>query len=370
MKGFITSRKEKLDEFLRKNVVYVTPIMLFGGFFIHTLTFDRIDQVFENVVIIFYLFVVGIAIAILVGSDSRLGKFLKVKEREFIITAIALFAFGSLFSAFLIFYSKSGTIISSWPFITLLLILMLGPELRKRYFYQKTILQISIFYTAIFCYLIFLLPVILKKMGPDIYLLSGVISLLLIYLYILLLNHINREGIRTKKKGLVIRILSIFAIFNVLYFTNIIPPIPLSLGFRAVYHDFSRVQGSQYQGYYEEASKWEFWKVRSNVFHRVNNEPIFVYSQIYAPINLETVVYHQWEYFDPDKTRWVETDRIKIQISGGRQEGYRGYSKKTNFWPGSWRVKIVTERGQTLGQIVFKVDDSKVFSPFKEDIFK
>jgi hypothetical protein len=182
-------------------------------FFIHTITFDRIDRVFENVILVFYLLVVGVSIALLVARDRAIGRYLKVVEREFIITAIMLFSFGSLFSAFLIFYSKSGSFISSWPFILILLILMLGPELRKHYFYQKMVLQLSILYTAIFCYLIFLIPVILKKMGSGVYIFSGITSLLIIYLYIYILAKIDPEEMRSRRKKIFIRIFSIFAYF-------------------------------------------------------------------------------------------------------------------------------------------------------------
>lgn len=370
VKNFIATRREKLEKFIKKNIVYVTPTMLFGGFIIHILTFRSIDEVFENLVLIFYLLVVGVCIALLVGRDRPIGRYLKVVEREFTVTAIMLFSFGSLFSAFLIFYSQSGSFISSWPFILILLILTLGPELRKRYFYKKMLLQFSIFYVAIFCYLIFLIPIILKKMGPEIYLLSGLVSLLIIGLYIFLLRKIDPREIYFRRKKILIRVFSIFAIFNILYFANVIPPIPLALKFRAVYHDFSRIQGIQYHGFYEKAPVWQFWNIRKKIFHRVGNETVYVYSQIYAPVNLNTNMYHRWEYFDPSKTRWVETDSIKIPITGGRAGGYRGFSQKTNVWPGSWRVKIETSRGQTLGRLTFKIKESESKPELSEDIFK
>src|SRR5690606_6138164 len=140
---------------------------------------------------VFYFLVVGACIALLVGRDRAIGRYLKADEREFTITAIMLFSFGSLFSAFLIFYAQSGSLFSSWPFILILLILTLGPELRKRFFYKKMLLQFSIFYAAIFCYLIFLIPIILKKMGPDIYLFSGLVSIIIIFLYVYFLAKID-----------------------------------------------------------------------------------------------------------------------------------------------------------------------------------
>jgi hypothetical protein len=368
--GIIASNKKKLDQFLKRNAAYVTPVMLLGGFFVHTITFDRVDRIFEHAVLVFYLLVVALCLVLLVSKDTRLGRRYSLATRESLVTAVMLFSFGSLFSGFLIFYAKSGSLISSWPFILLLLILMLGPEFKKQFYMEKLVLQISIFYIAIFSYLIFSIPVLVHRMGPLIYVVSGLVSLLGIFLFVRLLRLINPVIISAERKKIITRIGIIFLAFNVLYFTNVIPPIPLSLTFRAVYHDFSRIQGLQYTGAYEPTPAFEFWRMRSGVFHRFQNEPVYVYSQIYAPVNLSVDMYHQWEYFDPTKTRWVEEGKIKIPITGGRADGYRGYSEKENVWPGAWRVKIVTARGQTVGEIRFKIKNTESRPETIVEVFK
>ncbi len=368
--GIIASKKRKLDQFLKRNALYVTPVMLLGGFFVHTITFDRVDRIFEHAVLVFYLLVVAGCLMVLVSKDTRWGQRFSLGTRESLVTAVMLFSFGSLFSGFLIFYAKSGSLISSWPFILVLLILMLGPEFKKQFYTQKLVLQISIFYIAIFSYLIFSVPVVVRHMGPLIYVISGLVSLVVIILFIRLLRSIHRPVIVAHRKKLLIRIGAIFLAFNVLYFTNIIPPIPLSLTFRAVYHDFSRIQGLQYTGAYEPTPKFEFWRMRDSVFHRFNNEPVYVYSQIYAPVNLSVDIYHQWEYFDPQKTRWIDEGRIKIPITGGRADGYRGYSEKLNVWPGAWRVKIITARGQTVGEIRFTIKNATSRPETITEVFK
>jgi hypothetical protein len=47
---------------------------------------------------------------------------------------------------------------------------------------------------------------------------------------------------------------------------------------------------------------------------------------------------------------------ISFHITGGRQEGYRGYSFKTNVPAGKWRVFVETPRGQVLGRYEFNVE--------------
>lgn len=368
MKKFLAAKKKEVENFLEKYWMYTTPIILLVGFIIHTITFDRVDRLFEHAVLLVHMIIVGVTTALIFSKDTTFGRRHKIYERDSILSALMLFSFGSLFSGFLIFYAKSGSLISSWPFILVMLILMLGPELRKGY-YKKPVLQISIYYIAIFSYLIFSIPVIIRRIGPEVYILSGLISLLLISFYLWILARMDKRNLLKYRNKLIIRISSIFIIFNILYFTNVIPPIPLSLTFRAVYHDFSRVQGLQYSGFYEQTPNWLFWKKRSAVFHERAGEPVYVFSSVYAPVNLNTDIYHKWEYFDTKKTRWVETDRIKIPITGGRVDGYRGFSKKTNVFPGSWRVKITTDRNQTIGQIMFKIKEDKGELNLAKDTF-
>ncbi|HEX4922592.1 MAG TPA: DUF2914 domain-containing protein, partial [Bdellovibrionales bacterium] len=41
--------------------------------------------------------------------------------------------------------------------------------------------------------------------------------------------------------------------------------------------------------------------------------------------------------------------------SGGREEGFRGFTFKQNYQPGDWRVKIETTDGREIGRITFEV---------------
>ena len=53
-----------------------------------------------------------------------------------------------------------------------------------------------------------------------------------------------------------------------------------------------------------------------------------------------------------------EVDRIALDIHGGRKEGYRAWSHKQNFpddVAGRWQVRVLTEDGQIVGVLRFKV---------------
>lgn len=51
-------------------------------------------------------------------------------------------------------------------------------------------------------------------------------------------------------------------------------------------------------------------------------------------------------------------DRIAVDIHGGRKKGYRAWTHKQNFPThaiGRWDVQVLTEAGQMIGVLRFKV---------------
>ena len=81
---------------------------------------------------------------------------------------------------------------------------------------------------------------------------------------------------------------------------------------------------------------------------------LYSFSAVKAPRGLNEKIFHVWVH------NRKEVDRIALDISGGRKEGYRAWSHKTNFpanAAGKWVVKVVTESGQLIGQRRFEVTD-------------
>lgn len=341
------------------------PVVLVVGFLLDFMTLRRVDGVFDNLLLISHLFLSGLAIMLLFSKDTRLGERLKIAKHAQKIEYVMLFSFGALFSGSIIFFSKSASLSSSWPFFLLLLILMLGTEFQKKYF-QRLIFQINFYYIALFSYLIVLVPVVKKDMGPNIFLASGVLSLIFISVFFLLLSVIDKKKIQVYIKKMVVGVISIFVFFNLLYFSNIIPPIPLSLKFSGVYHSVYRVSSTNYVGMYEPSIY--FWKKRSSLVHRDQNGSVYVFSSVFAPTQLDTKIYHQWQYFDRIHNKWIDSSKIELNVSGGREEGFRGYSLKRSLENGKWRVLVETQRGQKLGQIRFEVTTRNGEATLKEEL--
>ena len=84
-------------------------------------------------------------------------------------------------------------------------------------------------------------------------------------------------------------------------------------------------------------------------------EDIYVFSQVFAPTKIGTSITHVWQYYDEPERKWRTSDTITIPITGGRQDGYRFFSKKQNLSYKRWRVKTITEQNQRLGIINFVI---------------
>ncbi|MGE8297195.1 MAG: DUF5924 family protein [Pseudomonas sp.] len=85
---------------------------------------------------------------------------------------------------------------------------------------------------------------------------------------------------------------------------------------------------------------------------RLHANGLYAYTSINAPRGLNERIYHVWQH------NGREVDRIALNISGGRKEGYRAWTHKLNFPAspeGRWRVRVVTEAGQMIGVLRFEV---------------
>ena len=225
---------KKSKAWLDKYEKYLSPVAMGFGFVIDNLTLQRIDLWIENLVIITYLSIAVFSILYLNIYKKKKYKNRFLSWLNLILPFILQIVFGGLFSAFMVFYSRSATLFVSWPFLLILVSMLIGNELfRERY--ERLNFHLSILYLAFFAYSVFAVPVLVGRIDVDIWMASGGLSLLLIIVVILLLGSI----------------IFIYALFNVLYFTNLIPPIPLSLKSAGVYHGINR-SDSRYELFFEK----------------------------------------------------------------------------------------------------------------------
>lgn len=338
---------------------HISVIALLGGFIFDSLTLTRIDKLYDNIVVIIYLLLTGLGIFLVNLYESG-----RIKSKVFrffhkVFPVVIQFAFGGLFSAFTLFYSRSSDLSGSWPFILILVGLLIGNEYLKRY-YRRFTLQLSLLYFVLFSYLIFVLPIVLQKMNAIIFVISGLLSLVVIYNYIGLFKKYIPEAYKQSKAVVKTSISVIFILINIMYFTNYIPPIPLSLEDTGVYHNAFRNLSGDYV-VEKELQHWFNRFIFNEVLHVSEGESLYVYSSVYAPVKLKTDIVHRWQKWDKDKREWVTKATIDFPVVGGRIEGYRGYST-SKVDSGSWRVSIENKRGQVIGRDNFTVEDRGILS--------
>lgn len=317
---------------------------------VDTLTFVRVDLFFTQLLLITYLLVVGTGIVLINLREEGGAQWISPTAYWWLFVAVQ-FSFGGLFGRFLIYYSRSGSIFASWPFLLILAVLLVGNEFAKKHYTRMT-LQLSFFFLCIFSFLIFFIPLLLGKIGRPIFFLSGVISLLTIFLFLRLLRYLIPKRLRPNWRAIWISIGVIYLVVNALYFANVIPPIPLSLREAGVYHSVVRTAAG-YRATKEEAPG--FFSLYETI-HLLPGEPVYLYSSVFAPTNFDAYVVHQWQYYDLQQKKWIDSSRIPFPIVGGQERGYRGYTLKTAPTAGFWRVDIETTQGQIIGRIEFKVD--------------
>lgn len=360
-------RFHKFKKLYEKYEHLLIPGMLVLGIIIDFITFKSIEIQTTFIILSIHLILSGLAMTYINFYDGKKIPH-SINPLRYIRLACPLivqFTFGGLLSASFIFYWFSGALAITWPFIILLVLLMISNDTFRDY-YLKPVVQISVYYFILFAILGLMLPYHFHSISSWVFILSGGISLALIFFYLWILSK-YLDKISAQLSKICISILGIFVTMLLFYSLNIIPPIPLALRDTGVFHSLQR-SGNVYRVEAEKRSILERI-IPGQTIHVRNGESIYVYSAIFAPSQLNTRIVHHWQYYNKDQHKWITRDKPSFPLTGGRQAGYRGYSLSSNLTEGKWRVDVETERGQVIGRIKFTVSEVQE-SPELETIFK
>ena len=351
MREHIKNIKHILDTYER----LLSAVALFIGFIIDSLTLRRIDLLFENSVLITYLLVAGVCIIVL---NFRKARIVDDSVRSWVMAVVPFvmqIAFGALFSGFVVFYFRSASFSANFLFILFLFGMLVGNEVFRPY-YERLVFHVSIFFFALLSYCLFAVPIVLHSLGALVFLASIVASVVAVSLFIFVLSIFSRDNVRKSLPRIAQSITAIVAVVMFAYLTNIIPPIPLSLKESIIAHAATR-SGEAYALSVEPESFFErLYPIKT--FHQSAGESVYLWVSVFAPTNLKTAIVHEWQ--QRQKGKWVTMSRITFPISGGRSEGFRGYSVKESVAEGEWRVSVETERGQVIGRVRFDIIDVPV----------
>lgn len=338
------------QQLLRFGKQHWLTICFIFGFITDSVLLNRVDDLFDNLVLLAYVVLATAALLLFyVGVAERGPVFLARSLRRYAPTVMQ-YAFGGLLSGMLIFYGRSGDWLASAPFLLLIVVVIIGNEvISKRS--DRLLYQLTLYFTGLFSYVVLIVPVLIGDMGISIFILSGLIALMVVTFVVQVLYRIIPNYVAAHIQSIIVTIGAVYVTFNVLYFTSLIPPIPLSLTELSIVQsvDATAVGGlKQYRVTYEEQSWYRQLPFITPVIHPTKNT-IACFARVYAPTKLSTKIYHRWEYKDSE-SKWQEQSRIGYEIMGSNKNGYGGYTQISSFFPGVWRCSVETERGQVLGR--------------------
>ena len=327
------------------------PAFLFLGFIVDYITLNRVDTVFDNAIITAYVLLTGLVVFVshyLTYTKEELS--LRLKKIQLFLPFLLQFAYGGLLSGITIFYYHSTSLLTL-PFLVILIVLFLGNDvLHQRY--PKLSFQILVLGIATTAYSILLTPVIVGHISWIVFLLGLFIGVLLIYGYSELFRKyipVLYEQFAFKIKMIIV---AIFFLFLFMYSMNILPPVPLSLKTAGIYSSIERISADNY-AFTEFDKPWYlFWRETARTIDHTG--PVYVFASVFAPRNFSETLYHTWSRYNEEAMKWEQTDRIPMGIIGGRAEGFRGYTKKSNPADGKWRVDITNKKGQIIDRISFR----------------
>jgi hypothetical protein len=343
----------KAKEFYEKYERFLVPAFLLIGFLLDVITFKSLQIETTFIILGVYAFVAGASIIYTSFYDGR-----KTPPQNIVLRYLRIgmpllsqLALGSMLSSALLFYWFSGSLSASWPILVFVAILMVTSEV-FRHIYLRPTVQIGFYAFILFSYFSILFPFLFTSLSAFVFLLGGTASYFIMLAIVSVLRYVS-ETAAQKKRRMFAAVTLVFFGMNALYFLNVIPPLPLAIRDAGVYYSVRR----NWDGYTLVGDKEVFPAniLPGQTLKSPADGTLYVYTEIFAPANLSTTIYHRWEYKDQATGKWTTRARPSFLLYGGRLPGYRGYTRNTHVSAGSWRVTVETERGQSLGRIPFTV---------------
>jgi hypothetical protein len=254
------------------------------------------------------------------------------------------FFYGGIFSALFILYFKSSGHLGTWLMTVFLGILLVGNEFAGEHYGRRFTLTWALFALNAILLFNFALPHIVGSLDPRWFYVSTGAGILLTH------------GMQRLAPGQPGRILPAWIFTGALLLAwnlDMIAPVPLVKRDMAVGHEFVQESG-RYVLKVEKAPSWMFWRDQAATLHLAEDERIYGISAIFAPRGVSADLEHRWEIHEDGG--WREVSRNRFQTTGGREQGFRGYSWVSNPQPGDWRFIVATQDGRTIATLSLQVE--------------
>lgn len=344
----------KLADLYHRYEKYAAAVCFFGGILYDSLTLGRIDRLADNLILLAYLSVLGGLIVLVGRLQTGQSRHDRLLQYQWLCPLAIQFLLGSLFSAYAVFYFQSVSLTRTAVFFGLTILLLVANELVKERLTNLPLLM-GMYCFALFSFFIFFVPVVLHTMNRWTFALG--VGLSALALAGVLAAVFLRAPDRTALRPTVLAGGGVLALLLLLYLANWIPPVPLALRTGGIYHRAEK-HGTGYRVEMVKPPRHLFWKKSEEVFYLRPGDRAYCFTAVFAPTDLHTTLYHEWQRYDEKRGEWVQTDRMSYALSGGREGGYRGFTYKQALSPGDWRVDVENPEGQLLGRLAFRVEEA------------
>ncbi|MCC7485992.1 MAG: DUF2914 domain-containing protein [Burkholderiales bacterium] len=258
--------------------------------------------------------------------------------------------FGSLLNLYTIYYFKSASFFASFAFL-IVLVLLLAVNESRRFRASGLAFKFALLALCVLSFAAQVIPVVVGSIGP------------LVFLAAMLAGAMIMTGVAAgiaaapgcaplARRQVLAPLGVVLALFLASYLLRLTPPVPLSMPFIGIYHAVERTA----QGYRlaHERRGWRFWEIGDQDFRAQPGDRVYVFFRIHSPTHFSDEVLVRWLYRDR-AAGWAPQGAVRVGITGGRAEGFRGYAWKRNYRPGRWRVQVETTDGREIGRIYFRL---------------
>lgn len=340
--------------FMEKHQKYAPLIFFIGGFIFDSLTLERIDRLYDLIVLCLYMTLLTVTLYLYnLVDDGKWKNTILERYEEYFPLAIQFF-FGGLSSAFVIYFLRSVSLSKTISFFIILVALLFANEFLKKRISNKY-LQFSVYFFVSFTFFAFIIPVFIKVMNTNVFIFSGLVSLVFTLVLIIVIYWISPSTRAEIRIGKIIGIIFIlYTTINLFYFFNLIPPVPLGFESGIVAHNI-KVENNNYVVTYETDEWYVFWREHRLKFIYIPGEKVYVFTSIFAPTDIVKSIFHRWKWHNDNTGKWEIVEDLGYDITGGRDAGYRGYTFKNNAKKGLWKVEVITEEELIIGVIDFEI---------------
>lgn len=332
---------------------HLSTIIFLVGFFTDAFLLPEVDNPITKYIGLSYLLALAFIILLRewIISRNRASKF---EHRMFSLLSFGVAFFsGSSLSFVFVYAMRSAAFTVSWPLFLILILCMCANEFISTHNYRFT-LDIAVFFIALVFFAIFNVPILFNQVTETIFLIAIAISACISLAYMWVLKHASETAWYEAPRGYALAI-GVPLFVAMLYFLNIIPAVPLSLKEASLHHKVSRDTTGEYAFVSDERGRFAWLRLTDTHTMLPTDDAVYFFSAINAPAQFSAPISHVWEYYDHSMNKWRVSTIISFDLTGGRANGYRAYSKKENITEGLWRVTVKVDDKRIIGRKTFTI---------------